>query len=297
MRFNPPPNWPEVPDGWSPPPGWQPDPSWPQPPWGWPLWVDDDEPTVSMSPSTAAQWQMRQRTRQVPAPTVPWYRRTFAVVLFLVVFFPVGVALLWMRTDWSVRRRGVVTGFVAVLVVIVAATNNPQPTTTTQLSPTTSLGTAGSSSGAGAGANAAASASTGSATMDTPSSAVPGAGRPAETSAAAAASPPAPAPAPSTYVAPPPPPPPSTHAAPPPPPQPPSLCGAPSNPYGYNFCGVGGFVTSPPSDICNYFRCIANFGNGRGYMVECNDGTYSMSGGIRGACSYHQGEDQPVYSG
>lgn len=39
MRFNPPPNWPPVPPGWTPPAGWQPDPSWPPPPAGWPLWV------------------------------------------------------------------------------------------------------------------------------------------------------------------------------------------------------------------------------------------------------------------
>jgi hypothetical protein len=39
MRFNPPPNWPPVPPGWTPPAGWQPDPSWPPPPPGWPLWV------------------------------------------------------------------------------------------------------------------------------------------------------------------------------------------------------------------------------------------------------------------
>lgn len=39
MRFNPPPNWPAVPPGWTPPVGWQPDPSWPPPPPGWPLWV------------------------------------------------------------------------------------------------------------------------------------------------------------------------------------------------------------------------------------------------------------------
>jgi hypothetical protein len=32
-------------------------------------------------------------------------------------------------------------------------------------------------------------------------------------------------------------------------------------------------------------------------MVECNDATYSMSGGISGACSHHGGEDRPVYSG
>jgi hypothetical protein len=76
-----------------------------------------------------------------------------------------------------------------------------------------------------------------------------------------------------------------------------SLCGAPPNPYGYNFCGNGGEVTRPPSDICTYFSCIDNFGNGKGYMVECNDGTYSMSGGIDGACSDHYGEDRTVYSG
>jgi hypothetical protein len=41
MRFNPPPNWPPAPTGWTPPPGWQPDPSWPPVPPGWQLWVPD----------------------------------------------------------------------------------------------------------------------------------------------------------------------------------------------------------------------------------------------------------------
>ncbi len=41
MRFNPPPGWPPVPPGWTPPPGWQPDPSWPPVPAGWQLWLTD----------------------------------------------------------------------------------------------------------------------------------------------------------------------------------------------------------------------------------------------------------------
>jgi hypothetical protein len=41
MRFNPPPNWPPAPPGWTPPPDWRPDPSWPPLPPGWPLWVPD----------------------------------------------------------------------------------------------------------------------------------------------------------------------------------------------------------------------------------------------------------------
>jgi hypothetical protein len=33
-----------------------------------------------------------------------------------------------------------------------------------------------------------------------------------------------------------------------------------------------------PVDVCSYFSCIANFDNGTGYMTQCNDGMYSMSG-------------------
>jgi hypothetical protein len=77
----------------------------------------------------------------------------------------------------------------------------------------------------------------------------------------------------------------------------PSLCGAPANPYGYNFCGRGSLITNPAPDVCVYFDCIPNFDNGTGYMVECHDAMYSMSGGRQGACSYHDGVWRPVYSG
>jgi hypothetical protein len=74
-------------------------------------------------------------------------------------------------------------------------------------------------------------------------------------------------------------------------------CGAPANPWGYNFCGRGSMISSPAADVCSYFDCIASFYNGTGYMAECNDGTYSMSGGRQGACSHHSGESRAVYSG
>jgi hypothetical protein len=41
LRFNPPPNWPPLPPGWTPPTGWTPHPSWPPPPDGWQLWIVD----------------------------------------------------------------------------------------------------------------------------------------------------------------------------------------------------------------------------------------------------------------
>src|SRR5439155_11289037 len=67
-------------------------------------------------------------------------------------------------------------------------------------------------------------------------------------------------------------------------PTPQNLCGAPANPWNYTFCG-GTFISSPPSNFCSYFNCIASFANGRGYVTECRDGTYSKSGGISGSCS------------
>lgn len=56
-RFNPPPNWPAAPAGWTPPPGWAPDPSWGPVPQGWALWVEDHagiQPTMPVHPAGPA---------------------------------------------------------------------------------------------------------------------------------------------------------------------------------------------------------------------------------------------------
>ncbi len=55
MRLNPPPNWPDPPEGWVPPPGWQPGPDLPAPPPGWQLWLPDDGPAASPTGS-ASPW-------------------------------------------------------------------------------------------------------------------------------------------------------------------------------------------------------------------------------------------------
>jgi hypothetical protein len=69
---------------------------------------------------------------------------------------------------------------------------------------------------------------------------------------------------------------------------PPNLCGAPANPYGYNFCG-GTLVYSPAGDICSYLTCAANFWKGDGYVVQCQDDTFSKTGGKQKVCSQDQG--------
>jgi hypothetical protein len=82
---------------------------------------------------------------------------------------------------------------------------------------------------------------------------------------------------------------------PPPPPPPPPPTGVNGNPWGYDF-NPGNYITAPPSAFCTYFNCIASFWSGHGYVMECVDTTYSLSGGIQGSCSHHGGNYRPLYS-
>lgn len=94
-----------------------------------------------------------------------------------------------------------------------------------------------------------------------------------------------------------------THPAPTPTPKPqptPTQCvGVNGNPWCYDF-SPGNLIYYPPNGFCNYFNCITTFYSsddpGDGYIIECQDGTYSQSGGESGACSYHGGELRPLYS-
>lgn len=81
----------------------------------------------------------------------------------------------------------------------------------------------------------------------------------------------------------------------PPPKPPPATCGAPGNPWGYNFCG-GGVIGSPPANFCDYFNCIPSlWRQTNGYVIQCGDGTFSHSGGVRGSCSSHGGDGRVLY--
>src|SRR6266567_4636418 len=75
--------------------------------------------------------------------------------------------------------------------------------------------------------------------------------------------------------------------------------GVNNNPWCYDF-NPGKYITYPPSGFCSYFNCIATFyapdDPGDGYVVECQDTTYSQSGGESGACSSHGGVMRPLYS-
>jgi hypothetical protein len=44
------------------------------------------------------------------------------------------------------------------------------------------------------------------------------------------------------------------------------------------------------AEFCSTHTCIPSFPNGHGAVVQCQDGEYSHSGGLSGACSDHGGE-------
>ena len=53
---------------------------------------------------------------------------------------------------------------------------------------------------------------------------------------------------------------------------------------------TGGCGSGQQSGFCATHTCISSFASGHGYIVQCNDGMWSHSGGVQGACSGHGGE-------
>ncbi|MET8832822.1 hypothetical protein ABZV78_02745 [Micromonospora sp. NPDC004540] len=71
-------------------------------------------------------------------------------------------------------------------------------------------------------------------------------------------------------------------------PAPERRCGAPANPYGYDFCG-GQRIRKPAAGVCDWFECVPGFWSGRGWLVQCRDGTVSLTGGQRDSCADNRG--------
>ncbi|SIN35202.1 hypothetical protein [Micromonospora cremea] len=70
-------------------------------------------------------------------------------------------------------------------------------------------------------------------------------------------------------------------------------CGAPVNPLGYDFCS-GTRIRRPAAEVCDWFDCVPQFWAGRGYLVQCRDGSVSLTGGRSNACAEHRGVRRTV---
>lgn len=66
--------------------------------------------------------------------TTKWYQTTWAAVLFLFLFFPVGLYLMWKYTKWNKTVKWVISGFFGLLILTTAT--SPKSSTTTTPQPT-----------------------------------------------------------------------------------------------------------------------------------------------------------------
>jgi hypothetical protein len=126
-RFNPPPNWPIPPQGWSPPPGWQPDPTWPPPPPGWQLWLPVEhesasaaspspstgEPTSEMSNTGRSRWAASGSGSAEPGLSLVhrargWFGRLPIWAKILIVLVAVGL-LPWLLIAAGLLAVGIGT--------------------------------------------------------------------------------------------------------------------------------------------------------------------------------------------
>jgi hypothetical protein len=74
--------------------------------------------------------------------------------------------------------------------------------------------------------------------------------------------------------------------------------GVNNNPWGYDFDNTGNLIYDEiPGSFCKYFKCTPDFWSDsrNGYIVECNDGEYSRTGGYASACVDHGGVDRALY--
>jgi len=77
-----------------------------------------------------------------------------------------------------------------------------------------------------------------------------------------------------------------------------TIKGVNGNPWGYDFDSTGDYIYDEiPGNFCKYFKCISTFwtDSHNGYIVECQDGEYSRSGGYGSACDGHGGTKQALY--
>ncbi|MCH7577670.1 MAG: excalibur calcium-binding domain-containing protein [Chloroflexi bacterium] len=81
-------------------------------------------------------------------PTQPWYTQTWVAVVALVLFFPLGLFLMWRFQPWEVWIKAVITtgaALLAIIIIVSAAagggddqngSSEPSPTPTVAVTPT-----------------------------------------------------------------------------------------------------------------------------------------------------------------
>ncbi len=65
-----------------------------------------------------------------------WYQTSWAAILFLVFFFPVGLFLMWKYTKWPKVAKWVITGFFGLIIIVRVVSDSPETASKTTTQPT-----------------------------------------------------------------------------------------------------------------------------------------------------------------
>lgn len=69
-------------------------------------------------------WAIKATKRQLATdPDRVWYKRPWGIVLLMVLFFPIGLYLLWKHTNLNKTAKSIITGVVAVAFIASAASS------------------------------------------------------------------------------------------------------------------------------------------------------------------------------
>lgn len=207
---------------------------------------------------------------QFPPKQKEWYQKPLGIVLTLIFFFPVGLYLMWKYATWPKSAKWVVTGILAFCVmcsgIANAATPSPQSTTQVAANPTVQPSPVHHVILATVQATATPTPKPTPTATPTPETTQAPVQQPAQQ--------------PATQSQP-------QQSAP--------VTGVNNNPWGYDF-NPGSLIYNPNSGFCGYFSCVSTFWTATsGYVVECGNGEYSHSGGVRGACSRDGGVEATLY--
>ena len=66
------------------------------------------------------------------------------------------------------------------------------------------------------------------------------------------------------------------------------------NPWCYTFVS-GRQILNPPTNFCTFFACAPQFFQGQGFVVQCQDLTFSKTGGTPSACAGQGGEQRTLF--
>jgi hypothetical protein len=69
----------------------------------------------------------------------PWYKRSLPIVALLIFFFPAGLLLMWLFSNWSKRTKYVVSALVVLLLVLGAASDTTKTSQSVATTPTPPL--------------------------------------------------------------------------------------------------------------------------------------------------------------